>query len=191
MSILDKHMSYCTSCGIFALGNETGAPAVCGACGGVNFVMAPLARVIPSRLIERMAGSPVEVRAPPPNRKHSKSPLQGETEVYPYLDGEQQAAVMQESFEMANRDFSPKPAPQEVWDRLERMEYIEVGESPAALKACPICRDDYENGQRVVRTRCCGNVIHESCMLDALVMSDRCPLCRSQTFLLAENKHSV
>ena len=47
-------------------------------------------------------------------------------------------------------------------------------------RECPICRDDFTTGDKVVKMPCShSHIFHKSCVAEWLERDDSCPMCRS------------
>ena len=47
-------------------------------------------------------------------------------------------------------------------------------------RECPICRDDFAVGNKVIKMPCShSHVFHKSCVAEWLERDDSCPMCRS------------
>ena len=66
---------------------------------------------------------------------------------------------------------------------LERRSTAPLADSDLASlpeRECPICRDDFEAGQRVIKMPCSrAHVFHRECAAEWLARDDSCPMCRS------------
>lgn len=69
---------------------------------------------------------------------------------------------------------SPSPSPPEL--QLPPP-MITPGVSPTP-PSCPICLEDLERGEDVVRTGCCRKIAHHGCMESTLCVIPSCPFCR-------------
>lgn len=159
--------AYCLDCGQFCLKDPSGRCLTCGS-----------ASTLPN-----VSASPIDIPRcrepdyPPGGSYQSPSTLSA---VFERRTEEAELNLaIEESFEMA-RSPSPKPASHKVWDSMKKDKYIALGESPSAT--CSICMEDFAAQDDVVRTQCCGGVVHHSCMESTLCVTPRCPFCRSESF---------
>lgn len=83
----------------------------------------------------------------------------------------------QESFDMAP---SPpiRPANPGLFDSMDKFE-CSVENKKLMKHSCSICLEEFLEGEKLVRTKCCDGVTHHNCMKSTLSVTPGCPFCRS------------
>ncbi|KAJ7284027.1 hypothetical protein C8J57DRAFT_751635 [Mycena rebaudengoi] len=74
-------------------------------------------------------------------------------------------------------DVKPKSTPQHVIADLESGLYQEWA-TPESDKRCPICLDDYEPSDSVLKLADCRHWLHKECLEQWLKGARTCPVCR-------------
>jgi hypothetical protein len=70
--------------------------------------------------------------------------------------------------------------------RVERMWNAPYEDIILQEKSCPICMEDFENGDDIMYPKECGHEFHEECLLNVMenypVGEAPCPMCRTRFF---------
>ncbi|PFH45705.1 hypothetical protein AMATHDRAFT_158125, partial [Amanita thiersii Skay4041] len=74
-------------------------------------------------------------------------------------------------------EVKPRHTPEEVISKLETGLYREWATADSD-KRCPICLDDYEAADAVMKVGECGHWLHEECLHQWLKGANTCPVCR-------------
>jgi len=88
------------------------------------------------------------------------------------------------------------PDPGSIANHFEKVAYRQDlfkdnGAEDSYPVVCPICFDNFADGQEIIRTPCAGrqHIFHRACLADWLRLNQTCPLCR--TLLAAEGRRSL
>ncbi len=73
-------------------------------------------------------------------------------------------------------NHGPAPASEEAINKLEQVQYNCEG---AEIKCCPVCQEDYNHGENLVRLPC-KHEYHNDCVKPWLAKHNSCPMCREQ-----------
>jgi len=73
-------------------------------------------------------------------------------------------------------NYGPAPASEEAINKLEQVQYNAEG---AEIKCCPVCQEDYNHGENLVRLPC-KHEYHNDCVKPWLAKHNSCPMCRQQ-----------
>ncbi|KAJ7068472.1 hypothetical protein C8F01DRAFT_978487, partial [Mycena amicta] len=74
-------------------------------------------------------------------------------------------------------DARPKGTSEDVLSGLESAQYRDWATSDSD-KRCPICLDDYQPSDRVMRLGDCRHWLHKDCLAQWLKGATTCPVCR-------------
>ncbi|WVQ82327.1 hypothetical protein IAT38_004455 [Cryptococcus sp. DSM 104549] len=94
-----------------------------------------------------------------------------------YAASEQDYRNILEQFMQAAGPQGPVPANETVIQGLPRSTFDEKSLAASTYKDCPVCKDDYEVGQEVMKVPC-GHIFHPDCLQPWLRQNGTCPVCR-------------
>jgi len=85
-------------------------------------------------------------------------------------------AYIEEFLRNDPNNHGPAPASEEAINKLEQVQYNAEG---AEIKCCPVCQEDYNQGENLVRLPC-KHEYHGDCVKPWLNKHNSCPMCRQQ-----------
>lgn len=172
---LIDNVRYCSSCKKYGVLERDTIDEQCMYCGYITIKFAPPLSSKPM-MIPPPRNVPMRPNTPRLTPAGTVSIEASPSAWVAQQEEEEFARASQESMEDAPEP-EPRPASPKLLDGMHKFPYIPLGETPTT---CAVCMDDFNSGDKLVKTACCGNITHHTCMENTLCVIPHCPFCRSK-----------